>query len=156
MTKLIGLDTSTTCIGWSVFTDGEYTVSGTFSEKNSVDVHFRLKRLGLKLLDMLDTEHPDIIVIESTASTRNADTQRKLTLMLGVAYAWSIKNNTDYVMLTPPVWRSLISKEKKGRKREELKAWSIKTVKNLFGKKVSDDEADAILIGQAWINKLKD
>ena len=56
-------------------------------------------------------------------------------------------------MFRPSEWRALISKEKKGRKRDELKQWSVQTVEKLFNKKVNDDEADAILIAQALVNK---
>ena len=59
-----------------------------------------------------------------------------------------------YESLRPAEWRSLISKEKKGRKRDELKIWSINKVNELFGVTLSqDDESDAILVAQAIINK---
>ncbi len=38
-------------------------------------------------------------------------------------------------MFRPSEWRALISKEEKGRKRDELKQWSVQTVEKLFRKK---------------------
>lgn len=152
-TKLIGLDTSSSKSGYSIFINGEYMNSGVIdwhTEKNS---DIRLHKMCISLLYVLNQEQPNIVVAEMTAVTRNASAQRMLTMILGVIYGWCIVHNVEFVMLRPTEWRALISKEKKGRKREELKAWSIKTVKEKYGLEVSDDEADSILIGQSLINK---
>ena len=152
-TKLIGLDTSSSKSGYSIFVNGEYTNSGVIdwhTEKNS---DIRLYKMCISLLYVLNQEQPNIVVAEMTAVTRNASAQRMLTMILGVIYGWCIVHNVEFVMLRPTEWRALISKEKKGRKREELKAWSVKTVKEKYGLEVSDDEADSILIGQSLINK---
>ena len=47
----------------------------------------------------------------------------------------------------------MIDSGKKPRKREELKKWDIDKVTELYSKTIqTDDEADAILIGAAYIN----
>lgn len=88
-----------------------------------------------------------------TVVARNVQAQRLLTIILGAVYGWCVTNNIYFKMLRPSEWRALISKEKKGRDRHALKKWSIDTVKKLFNIDVTDDESDAILIGQAYINK---
>ena len=151
--KLMGLDTSSSKTGYSIFVNGEYSSSEVIDfhkEKNS-DV--RLNKMCISLLYTLNKEQPNIVVAEMTVVTRNTAAQRMLTMILGVIYGWCVVRNVEFIMLRPAEWRALISKEKKGRKREELKAWSIKTVKEKYGIDVSDDESDAILIGQSLINK---
>jgi len=151
--KLLSLDTSSSCSGWSIFLNGEYSSSGVFNLKKIKSSDERFKQMCTILLYTLNTEQPDIVGIEMTVVTRNAAAQRLLTMILGVVYGWCVVHNVEFIMLRPTEWRALISSEKKGRKRDELKKWSIDKVKTLFGKDVSDDEADAILIGQAIINK---
>lgn len=153
ITKLIGLDTSSSCSGYSIFINGIYSNSGIFNYKNEKDSDERLQKMCIALLSFLDKEHPDIVAIETTVVTRNAEAQRTLTMILGVVYGWCITHTCEYVGLRPTEWRSLISKEKKGRKREELKQWSVHTAKELFNLKCNDDQSDAILIGQALINQ---
>lgn len=151
--KLLSLDTSSSCSGWSIFLNGEYSKSGVFNLKKIKSSDERFKEMCTILLYTLNTEQPDIVGIEMTVVTRNAAVQRLLTMILGVVYGWCVIHNVEFIMLRPTEWRALISSEKKGRKRDELKKWSMDKVKTLFGKDVSDDEADAILIGQAIINK---
>lgn len=107
------------------------------------------------IFSFLDKESPQTIVVEMTVVPKNAGTQRMLTMILGAVYGWCLVHNVYFEMLRPTEWRALISKEKKGRKRDELKAWSVRKVKELFGIDVTDDESDAILIGLAYVKKYK-
>ena len=152
-TILVGLDTSSTKTGWSYYVNGNFTDSGVlnFSKQKNSDI--RMQDMVNSIYEKLSTLKVDIVAIETTAVTRNASSQRMLTMILGAVYGWCVNNNVEFVMFRPSEWRALISKEKKGRKRNELKQWSVQTVEKLFRKKVSDDEADAILIAQALVNK---
>lgn len=152
-TILVGLDTSSTKTGWSYYVNGNFADSGVlnFSKQKNSDI--RMQDMVNSIYEKLSTLKVDIVAIETTAVTRNASSQRMLTMILGAVYGWCVSNNVEFVMFRPSEWRALISKEKKGRKRDELKQWSVQTVEKLFRKKVSDDEADAILIAQALVNK---
>lgn len=159
MVKLLSIDSSTSCSGWATFINGMYNTSGVIDCKKIKDNDTRMKEMCTSLLSLLDKEMPDIVVVELTAVLTNANTQRKLTMILGVVYGWVITHTgTDFYMLRPAEWRSKIKNknEKNGRKRDELKQWSIAKVKELFNVDViSDDQSDAILIGQALINMYK-
>lgn len=152
-TILVGLDTSSTKTGWSYYVNGNFADSGVlnFSKQKNSDI--RMQDMVNSIYEKLSTLKVDIVAIETTAVTRNASSQRMLTMILGAVYGWCVNNNVEFVMFRPSEWHALISKEKKGRKRDELKQWSVQTVEKLFRKKVSDDEADAILIAQALVNK---
>lgn len=155
--KLISLDTSSSSTGWGVFIDGEYSGSGLINlKKFKGDGQERMNEMCLSIHRLLRRENPDIVVIEETSVTRNAASQRMLTMILGFVYAWCLLNNTYFEMMKPSVWRSLISSEKKGRKRAELKQWSVQKVSELYGEDVTDDQSDAILIGQAYVKKYRD
>lgn len=76
-------------------------------------------------------------------------------MIVGALFGLCAKYGVDFHMLRPTEWRkySRADGEKLPRKREELKEWSISRVKELHGIDVDDNTSDAILIGQAWINK---
>lgn len=157
MTKLIGLDTSSSITGYSVFESGEYMNSGVIDLKKYKGTgQERMDEMCISIARILEKENPDIVVAEETSVTRNAAGQRMLTMILGFVYGWCLLRGVYFEMLKPTVWRKLISSEKKGKKREELKAWSIAKVEALYRIKVSDDQSDSILIGQAYVNKYKD
>lgn len=151
MTKLLSIDSSTSSTGYAIFIDGRYSHSGCIQIKDSTD----------KLCDMINSiysliiqEHPDIIVVEEMVVVRNAQVARHLTMILGAIFGKCLDNGIYYSSLRPTEWRQLIDPGKKPRKRAELKEWSKKKVNELFRiDGIGDDIADAILIGQAYINK---
>ena len=116
----------------------------------------RIKEMILKIYEIIETEKPQIIVAEMTVVTRNAQAQRNLTMILGAIQGKCLENNIFFSLLRPTEWRKLVNneKEKLPRKREELKQWSKQKVSDILGiNDINDDISDAILIGQAYINR---
>lgn len=151
--RLLSLDTSTKSTGVAVFENGMLVNSYTLDGALSANHEDRLRVMIQNILWCIDAEYPNIIVVEQSIMTRNADTFRQLSMIVGAVIASALEYSSDYYMYTPSAWRALISDEKKPRKREELKTWSKNKVKELYGKECkTDDEADAILIGRAYIN----
>ena len=153
---MCGIDSSTTKTGISVFKNGnleEYMLIDISKEKKET---VKIDKMSLEILSKLNTYNPQIVVAELTSMTRNAVTQRTLTMILGVIMSWCLQNNAEYVFLRASEWRKLISDEKKPRKREELKQWAINTCKALYNIDVADDVAEAILVAQARINQFKE
>lgn len=152
MTKLLSIDSSTSSTGYAIFIDGRYSSSGCIDLKKYKDE--KLPEMIRRLFVLIDKENPDIVTVEEMVVSRNAQAARNLTLLLGAVYGKCLERNIFYCSLRPTSWRALIDSGKKPRKREELKAWSLNKVAELFNvKDVSDDVSDAILIGQAYINK---
>lgn len=108
-----------------------------------------------KINELIICYSPTTIAIETPVVVRNPQVQRMLTMVFGSVYTICILNDIEFQELRPTEWRSLVDHDKKPRKREELKEWSKQKVKDLFNKDVTDDESDAILIGQAFLNLLK-
>lgn len=154
--KLISLDTSTSSTGYAVYISGKLHRYDLIDFKRIKNTDERIKEMILKIYEIIETEKPQIIVAEMTAVTRNAQAQRNLTMILGAIQGKCLENNIFFSLLRPTEWRKLVNneKEKLPRKREELKQWSKQKVSDILGiNDINDDISDAILIGQAYINR---
>ena len=112
-----------------------------------------------EIITLIEREAPDVVVIEETVVTRNPQTQRMLSMILGAVFGCCVINNFNYCSLRPTQWRKLVrwDDEKLPKKRDELKLWSINKVDELYGiQEIDDDISDAILIGQAFINMIEE
>ena len=154
MKTVLGLDTSSTSTGWSLFIDDKYQNSGLIDLKKYKDTTERLKCMVIELQNLINYYSPTVVVIETPVVVRNPQTQRLLTTIYGAVYGKCVWDDIQFKDFRPTEWRKLIDSGKKPRKREELKEWSKQKVRALFGiKNINDDVSDAILIGQAYINK---
>ena len=154
--KLISLDTSTSSTGYAVYISGKLHRYDLIDFKRIKNTDERIKEMILKIYEIIETEKPQIIVAEMTVVTRNAQTQRNLTMILGAIQGKCLENNIFFSLVRPTEWRKLVNneKEKLPRKREELKQWSKQKVSDILGiNDINDDISDAILIGQAYINR---
>ena len=154
--KLISVDTSTSSTGYAVYISGKLHRYDLIDFKRIKNTDERIKEMILKIYEIIETEKPQIIVAEMTVVTRNAQAQRNLTMILGAIQGKCLENNIFFSLLRPTEWRKLVNneKEKLPRKREELKQWSKQKVSDILGiNDINDDISDAILIGQAYINR---
>ena len=117
----------------------------------------RIPVMIAEIENVIKTYTPDIVIVETTAVARNVSAQRLLTMLIGMVWYVCIEKEIEFQSVRPTEWRSWVSSEKKGNKREQLKAWSIGKVQELFGLiPESDDVSDAILIGYGYINRYKE
>lgn len=150
------MDTSTSSTGYAVYISGKLHRYDLIDFKRIKNTDERIKEMILKIYEIIETEKPQIIVAEMTVVTRNAQSQRNLTMILGAIQGKCLENNIFFSLLRPTEWRKLVNneKEKLPRKREELKQWSKQKVSDILGiNDINDDISDAILIGQAYINR---
>ena len=150
------MDTSTSSTGYAVYISGKLHRYDLIDFKRIKNTDERIKEMILKIYEIIETEKPQIIVAEMTVVTRNAQAQRNLTMILGAIQGKCLENNMFFSLLRPTEWRKLVNneKEKLPRKREELKQWSKQKVSDILGiNDINDDISDAILIGQAYINR---
>ena len=154
--KLIAMDTSSNSTGIAIFIDGKLSRHFLIDLKKIKNTDDRIKEMIRQIYKVIVEESPDIIVTELTVVTRNAQAQRNLTIILGAIYGKCIEKDIWYESFRPTVWRSLINTDIKpsGKKREDFKTWSIQIVSDKYNAYCeTDDESDAILIGEAYINK---
>ena len=113
----------------------------------------RFKKMSNAIIDYLCNLDPDIIYIEETVVNRNVAVQRFLTRLQGVVYGYCIMNDCEFNVIRPSEWRKLAGLDQSKNQREELKKSAIEMVAKEFNINVSDDVAEAILIGKAAINR---
>ena len=156
--RLLSLDTSSSKTGWAYFLDGEYTKSGVVDldtkeckKKYKGNSDKRIEDMCLAVISLLKEYRPDIIVIDKLNVGRNMVAVRHLSKVIGVVYCYSILNDCYYHEIQASQWRSQIGIQGKNRKRDEYKQLAIEYVKNTLGTCVTDDEADSICAGVAYI-----
>ena len=152
-TKLCCIDSSSKKTGFAFFINGDYICHDLIDCNKEKDMDKRFHDMSCQIWNALSLTKPDIIYIEETVVLRNAQTQRFLTRLQGVVYAWCINNQCEFNTIRPTSWRAAIGiKQGKNVKRDYLKEQSIKYVLDKYGLNVTDDEADAICIGDAVNN----
>ena len=155
MSKILSLDTSSKITGYAVFNNGKLIRYSSIDKSDIKNGDDRMQDMVRCLIILIEREAPDVVVIEETVVTRNPQTQRMLSMILGAVFGVCVSNHFNYCSLRPTQWRKAVrsDNEKLPRKRDELKLWSINKVAELFDiNDISDDISDAILIGQAFIN----
>ena len=153
--KILALDTSTKVSGYAIFNNKKLIRYSSIDKSDKKDGNKRMRDMVENIITLIKREAPDVVVIEETVVTRNPQTQRMLSMILGAVFGCCVINNFNYCALRPTQWRKLVrwDDEKLPKKRDELKFWSINKVAELYDiQEISDDISDAILIGQAFIN----
>lgn len=111
----------------------------------------RIEDMCVSIINLLKEERPDIIVIEKLNVGRNMVAVRALSKIIGVVYCYSILNSCFYYEIQATQWRSKLGMQSSKRRREEYKKLSIKYIKDNLKLDVTDDEADSICVGIAYI-----
>ena len=158
VTKMVSLDTSSTFSGYCLYENAVRVESGEFVHDPKIEKNadIRKENMCLDIIQYLNRHKPVIVVAELTVVPRNAGSQRLLSEILGVIWGWCLCNAAEFVTFRPGEWRRLVADgESVPIRREEAKAWAIHKVSRLYGIHVTDNEAEAILIGQARINQFK-
>ena len=153
MSKLVGIDSSTTRTALSLFIDGEYVGYELIDCKKLGKTQWeRLPHMMLKIGEVLDKWQPDIIFQEDSWKGRNVDTLKCLTNILGGVRYWAIANGCDYRKVLPSEWRAKLKLNEYLAKRPELKDNAMRFVEDVYGIECeSDDVSDCICIGLAGL-----
>lgn len=155
-TKAVGIDSSTKHTAISVFIDGKYDSHYLLSHDGISDVEERIDSMGKDIIKHLDDIKPNMIFIERPQGHgRNVDMVFKLSTILGIVRGWCLVNDAYYETVMPSTWRKYIGIQQGKKKRAELKAESIKYVKETYDIDVTDDEADSICLCGAMVNRYK-
>ena len=149
--KVLIFDQSTKCSGWAYFLDREYVSSGAIDmSKSKLDTDERSFEMAKELWKVIKKYKPDELVIEQVQNQSNTKTviilARLAGMLVGYAEAHGVKTHT----VEPSKWRSALSYNQGPKvKRAELKQQSIDYVKEHYGLELSEDECEAICIGDA-------
>lgn len=163
--RLLALDTSSTCVGWAVFEDGSLVQHGRYRQKQ-VEHGERLATFQTWLEDMLRTFNPNQLVYEKPFAGRRRNAFGVLTMYVAVVLlTWFRHSGLEITTANAVPARDVKRRNsmRKGKDHEQNKKLGVLLANRLYGlrlkyksndktKKVSqDDEADAILLGRAWL-----
>ena len=150
--KILSLDQALNLTGFAIYDNKELILHGTFNLKdikgdNSVEEKVSNVK---KFLEKIIADYEiDLVVLEDVQSQVNVNTFKQLAWLQGTLINFLYERKYCHLIVKPSEWRSIIGFN--GRKRVDQKQSAKDIVFKLFSKDVSEDEADAILIGLASI-----
>lgn len=154
--RLASFDQSTKVTGFAILEDGVPVKHGIIDLSKEGDVPDRIKHMFLAIYQVIEECCPDEVVVEATQQQANPKAVEMLSVLQGGIICSCYIKKLDVTSLMPSEWRKILHFQQGGGvKRPELKAQSIKYVKENFGLDVSEDEAEAICIGRAEYLRLK-
>ena len=149
--RLLALDQASRTSGWAVFEDDQLIDSGTFTLVSD-DIGERLvdyrNRLD-KLITKYEIDEVAFEDIQMQGQVNNVQTFKVLAEVFGVTQEFLVEQRYFYHIVSSNTWKSQL--KIKGRTRAEQKKNAQEYVLNTFGKKVSQDESDAICIGASIV-----
>ena len=149
--RVLAFDTATKKTGWALFINGKYAESGVIDLSKNKNVEERIKKMCLSITTLIFDKTPDNVVIEQLSSTRNADTTRKLSRIIGAVYYYCISKDINYSEMSCKMWRNAVGI--KNSNGEKVKIDSMNRVLQKYKLDTDDNEADAINICDAFCLK---
>lgn len=148
--KILAFDQSTKISAYSWWIDGEYIEVGIIDLHKMKDTSERVRAMGVELCKIIEKYNPDKVVMEEVAQQSNPLTLKLLARIQGVIIGFCAAHNIDTYIVEPSKWRSILKfKIGSGVKRTELKAQAIKHAKDVYDLDLSEDECEALCIGEA-------
>lgn len=148
--KIIGIDASTNKTGISLFIDGKYETHTLIDLHKIKNANERIPKMMLAICDYLDQHQIDKIIMEESMMTTNISTVKMLSNIAGAVMCYAANHNIEFEFVLPTHWRKKIGLSQSNKiKRDILKAEAILAVKQEYGLRVTDDEAEAILMGRS-------
>ena len=148
---IIALDQSTQLTGYAIFQDRDLIAHGVFSP--SGDYEHRIVKLRQWLLDKLEPLKPnvevyfeDIQLQDLGGGSIGITTFKKLAHVQGALIVTCIEEDIPYTIVPAATWRKTCGV--KGRVRSEYKPAAQAHVLEKYGIQATEDEADAICIGE--------
>lgn len=148
---IVGIDASTTKTGICEFLDGEYVTHTLIDCHKEKDAMKRIPMMADKIWKYLDgIKDIDVIIMEKSILKSNADTIQKLSNIAGAIMLYAYQHNIKFENPVPSAWRKKIGLEQSSKvKREILKLEAIEAVHREYAMKVTDDEAESILLARS-------
>ena len=144
-----GIDGSTNKTGIAIFEEGKYVAHALIDCHKITDSDVRIPKMMHDIGIYLDKYDVDKIIMEKSIFKNNIDTVQKLSNIAGAVMFYAMERGIEFEFSLPSQWRKKIGLQQGKTKREELKAEAILAVEQEYGLKVSDDEAEAILLARS-------
>ncbi len=146
--KILALDQSSRCSGWSVFIDGELKDWGHLTTRQE-DIGQRLLKIHDFIINKVQEWDIDTIAFEDiqlqSSVKNNVKTFKVLAEVFGVVQMTAVELNKNYKVIPSATWKSKL--QIKGVERPEQKKNAQLFVCQKYNIKATQDESDAICIG---------
>ena len=153
--KKLALDQASRITGWSIFEDGKLLTYGKFAYDDT-DFGQRLYNIRNKVKSLIIDNNIDKLVFEDiqlqNSIGNNVDTYKKLAEVFGVIQELATELQIPNESIYSTVWKAGLGL--KGKDRTAQKKAAQDWVINKYNLKPSQDEADAICIGQYAVQEL--
>lgn len=156
--KMLSFDISTTKSGLAYWENKKYKESYVIDLSDIKDIDERTDNMGQMLISALNYFKPDTVFIEDSYKGKNPKALKCFCRLHGIVIGWCMDHGVSHELVMPSSWRKYIPDFPNGRgaKREEQKNFSITYVINKYHiNPKTDDEADAILVGEGMLCKHK-
>lgn len=152
--RILALDQASITSGWAIFDNEDLISYGKWSSDGTHSTE-RIGQTKYWVASMIAKWKPDMVVLEdiqlqkfktNTGSGDAVLTFKKLAHLQGVLKNYLFETGIPYTVVSPSTWRA--HSEIKGKERTDRKRNAQLKIKNLYDVQVTQDEADAILIGR--------
>ncbi len=146
MTVTIGVDTSTTNCGVAIYKDGKLvgTKLLTYSGKYNFE---KLRRIVVDFVHLFSDYSPDIVLIEEPAPVRASRAITGLNQVAGAVFCCALMHNAFVDMIHNRTVKRLM--------QTKTKEDAIRLASTLWTGEVSEHEADAVLVVEAYKKLIK-
>lgn len=155
--RILALDQASITSGWSLFEDGNLIQYGNWTSNGKHHTE-RVSLTKCWVASLIETTCPDFICLEDIQLQRNFKgeeavvTYKKLAALQGVLSNYIYEKKIPFEVIPSSTWRA--AAEIKGKTRSDKKRNAQLKIKKLYDISVTQDEADAILIGECIAKKL--
>ena len=154
VSNILALDQASKTSGFSVFKDGKLLTYGKFTFED-VDLGERLCKIKNKILELINEYDIDELIFEDIQLqnniTQNVQTFKVLAEVYGLIDQMAAELKIPHRSYLASSWKSQLGI--KGKDRAEQKRNAQKYVMNTYGVKCTQDEADAICIGDCAVKR---
>lgn len=152
--RVLALDNAMNRCGWAIIENNQPIAHGTHatSASNNIEKISEVKQWFLHLMKTYDV---DVIGLENVFYQGNPQTLIVLSMLLGVLAVTSYEEKQVLYIFSAGEWRSITGIKPQKRARDNYKQMAQQKVRTDYGMQVSQDTAEAILIGIATEKKYK-
>lgn len=149
--KILALDQASKTSGYSIWNDNELVSYGKFTFDDD-DIGQRLMKIRNKVKTLITENDIGYVIMEDIqVQQNNVQTFKVLAEVFGVIYELVTEMGIPNHAVLSSVWKSVVGI--KGRARPEQKRNAQQHVTDTYGIKATQDESDAICIGEYYIKK---
>ena len=156
--RILAFDQASITSGWSVF-DGDKLINYGKWTSNGAHSTQRISLTKAWVASMIEQWKPDEVIFEDIQLQKfegqgeAVTTYKKLAHLQGVLKNYCYEHGITYKIVPPSTWRTYSNI--KGKTRSDKKRSAQLKVEDIYEAKVTQDEADAILIGRWAVSEHK-